>query len=231
MNPIVILPFFVLDWFAIALNWRQIKYLSKPFAMALIIGWTLSTTGFQPGIFIILLLSAQVMGLAGDVFLLFPQRWFFWGLIAFLCGHVLYGILLVRLLTRAIADYTFALVDVYFVVICFGIWLIVMLGFYKILDFEGMAAPASKFLWVACQFYALILSGLVVFSVLLVRISLITSVQSLMLPIGASLFLTSDFLLAYDRFKKHINNGQLIVRITYHLAQISMAIGFVAMIR
>ncbi len=199
--------------------------------MALILGWTLSATGFQLGLFIILLLLSQVMGLAGDVFLLFPQRLFFLGLISFLSGHVLYGILLVKLLKQALTEHTFTLFDVYFVVICIGIWLIVMLCFYKILDFNEMAAPASKRLWVACQLYALILSGLVVFSILLVRISDPTPFQSLLLPIGASLFLFSDILLAYDRFIKRIDHGQLIVRITYHLAQFSLAMGFVAMIR
>jgi len=163
--------------------------------------------------------------------LLFPQRLFFLGLISFLSGHVLYGILLVKLLKQALTEHTFTLFDVYFVVICIGIWLIVMLCFYKILDFNEMAAPASKRLWVACQLYALILSGLVVFSILLVRISDPTPFQSLLLPIGASLFLFSDIFLAYDRFIKRIDHGQLIVRITYHLAQFSLAMGFVAMIR
>ena len=46
-----------------------------------------------------------------------------------------------------------------------------------------------------------------------------------MVAVGASLFILSDFLLAYGMFVKPMQRGDLLVMVTYHLAQVAIAVG------
>jgi uncharacterized membrane protein YhhN len=49
-----------------------------------------------------------------------------------------------------------------------------------------------------------------------------------LLPVGTFLFWVSDSLLAYNKFLNPIRRGQLWVRISYHLAQLCLAAGFLS---
>ena len=91
---IAVLGSFLLDWFAVALEWRRIKPAAKVFAMVMVILWTLFIVGWSTDAFIILLLLAQLFGLTGDIFLIFAEHWFFDGLGAFLIGHLFYNALI-----------------------------------------------------------------------------------------------------------------------------------------
>ncbi len=221
---------FMLDWAAIIFQWKTIKIFSKPLVMILIILWTLITAGWEFSPLILILISGQVFGLIGDVFLQLPRRWFLPGLGAFLVGHICYlGLFIIKL----IDIFESGNQNPYW-----GLW--VMFGLLIFLSlmtiFNWSFSPISKrrtakpFLWKAIRIYAGVLSLNVVIAFLLTSLISIKSIQQLLLPGGAVLFLVSDFLLAYRKFIRSFPHAQFYVRITYHLAQFCLAGGFLAII-
>ncbi len=226
----VVLAGFLLDWAAVGLNWRWIKPISKALAMILVILWTLTWAGWQVDLLVGLLLLAQICGLAGDIYLLLSDRWFMWGLGAFLIGHLFYiSLLVVQNLRMVNAD---RIVDHPILAILLSLlgWGVFLGGFYlmqrPVLTNKAISAPMR----VAIQVYAWILSGLVALSFLTVLIATDFSWLVLALPLGAVLFYVSDSLLAYNRFVREVPFAHLWVHITYHLAQFCLAWGFLALI-
>jgi hypothetical protein len=106
-------------------------------------------------------------------------------------------------------------------------WTAILIGFYRVLK----PIANKKGFWAAIQLYAWILSAMTVIAFILLIIIPQFRWIFLLLPFGASFFMISDSLLAYNRFVKPIARGQLWVRITYHLAQFSLAYGFVGLIK
>ncbi len=220
---------FLLDWLAITFNWIRVKPLSKPLAMSLVIIWTLNAVGPEIGLLVFVLISAQVFGLAGDIFMLFPQGWFLWGLAAFLLGHLFYLALIGMIVFDHISKRMVGPISAWVVFSSIGLWVLIMSAFYWVFRVEVNPLRSARRLWAASQVYAFVLSGLMVAAFLLVIHLPDERGLQWLLPIGGGLFLLSDFLLAYDRFINRIHQGQLWVRITYHLAQFSLAWGFLSM--
>lgn len=226
---IAVLSSFLLDWFAVALEWRKIKPVSKILAMVMVILWTLSVAGWSPDALIILLLLAQLFGLSGDIFLLLADRWFFAGLGAFLIGHIFYtAIIFIDIISSINANlrmHSF-IVALIVAVIFWGLVLLIIYRFFKRDYF--IKHNKGKRLWTLVQIYIWGLSGLTALTVFRILIQYEPTVQMVLLPIGALLFLLSDIILAYDRFVKPILKGQLWVHMTYHLGQFSLAVGFLS---
>jgi len=220
---VIVCAGFLLDWAAIACNWKRIKLFTKPLAMILVFFWTLFSSGWNIDIFILLLLLAQIFGLGGDVFLMFSKKWFMCGLISFLIGHFLYIGLLALIVSQLKLSHlmngvvwrgsTFLLV-----------WVGILIVFYLIYR-PSFKNRASNKLWLAVQFYLWVLVGMVMGTIIAAFSQQELTIMSLLLPIGGVLFLASDSILAYDRFVVNLNHAQLIVRITYHLAQLSLGMG------
>jgi len=226
---IAVLCSFLLDWFAVGFEWRKIKPIAKVLAMVMVILWTLSAVGWVTDFFIILLLLGQLLGLTGDIFLLFPDRWFFAGLGAFLIGHLIYAALIFYDIASS-DNFDLSLPSTLFpITISLIFWCVVLLFAYHIFKRDYFLQHAKgELLWNLVQVYTWILSGL--FALILFR-TLIQSdltVQFFLLPIGGGLFLLSDILLGYNRFVNPIPKGQLWVHMTYHLAKFSLAAGFLA---
>jgi uncharacterized membrane protein YhhN len=227
---LVVLAGFVLDWVAILLHWVKIKPITKIVAMLLLILWTFSAAGWQAELLVVLLVFAQAFGLAGDVLLLLKERWFLWGLGAFLVGHLFYVSVLV-LKFNQIVGVAMNMPGFYWrVVLCVLGWSAVLITFYFIVRKLLGNQRLGRTLWYPIQVYAWILSGMVAFSFLTISISPGFSQLQMLLLVGSVLFLVSDALLTYNRFIHRIKRGQLWVRITYHLAQFCLAWGFLAII-
>jgi alkenylglycerophosphocholine hydrolase len=217
---------FLLDWLAIAFHWKRLKPITKLYAMILVIFWTLSALGWKVELFGGLLVAAQILGLIGDVFLLFSDHWFLWGLISFLIGHVFYIVLNVLLIVDQI-KFEMPENKMLWIVFCVTLWLMILLIFYSVLGPKYKKQHGRDYLWIAIQFYFWVLSGLAVISFLAVLLRPLLLWRYSVLPLGTLLFLTSDVILATNRFIQSIDKAQIKVRITYHLAQILLAIGFV----
>lgn len=223
----VVLSGFLLDWAAILFEWRRIKPFTKVLAMSLVILWTLTVSGWELDVLFYLLLFAQVFGLGGDFFLLFPGRWFMWGLVSFLVGHLFYLTLLGIQIAKCLPSMEMTASIVIGIIVILVVWLFYMVSFFRLM--EPISSRAT--LWIAVQIYAWILSGLTAAGFFLAILQQVQAWQLWLVPFGATLFTISDSLLAYNRFIRPVRLGQLWVRISYHLAQLSLAIGFLLLIK
>jgi uncharacterized membrane protein YhhN len=217
---------FVLDWLAVGFSWIRIERVTKPLAMVMVITWTVAASGWSIQAMVVLLLLAQLCGLAGDILLMLPSRWFLMGLGAFLLGHLLYISLLVWNIYLTAQGVGFTELSLGWILLILIIWVAVLFSFYRFIAPKSPRLTMPLQLWVPIQVYGWILSFLLVFSIIAVVFVSYFSVPFLFLPIGALLFNISDSLLAYDRFKRKMPRIRVWVMVTYHLAQFSLAWGF-----
>lgn len=221
---------FFFDWLAVAFHWVKIKPFSKILAITLLILWTITVGNWQAGLMLGLLVLAQLFGLAGDMFLLFSNRWFMWGLGAFLAGNLLYLSLLAVRFSGAVQAQLISGSIKQWLFLSLVIWGFILGVFYLFIYLPIKRKTFSVPFRSAVQFYALILSLLVAFS-FLTALS-VPQYEGFIwaLPVGSALFILSDAILAYNRFIKKVPRGQLWVRITYHSGQFLLAWGFLGLI-
>ena len=221
---------FLFHWTSVLLEWNRIKPFAKALAMILVIVWTLSSVNFEVNYYIAALLFAQIFGLFGDILLLFPGKWFVWGLGAFLVGHLFYLGLLGVLLLTAWKQGALAGFPLWITIVVFALWISYLITFTRFLSPYVYKKRSDLPFWSAAVIYGAILSFIVIFSVFLVSYIAAFSWIQLCLPVGAALFFISDNILAYDRFVRKVRNGRLWVIVTYHLGQFNLAIGFLYLI-
>ena len=183
---------------------RRLFYLFKPLTMVLIIAVGAIARTPVPAAYKIFILAGLLCSLAGDVSLMFPDRWFTAGLVSFLVAHifyvlafkpgpgrplsagilvpfVLYGLLMFRTLAPSLGGLKLPVL-VYIAAITVMAWL-----------------AASRFIYAG-------------------------GTRPLFAFAGAVLFLVSDSVLAYDRFAKKIGPAQIIILGTYFPAQLLIAL-------
>jgi len=221
---------FLLDWAAITFKWRRIKPFTKPLAMLLVMVWTAINGGQESSFTLGLLLAAQALGLLGDILLLFKEKAFSAGLAAFLAGHFFYLALLINRLPVVFGVGQFSFWALRWLLLGLVLWPGIIALVYRLFRSLPEQENLSRGLWIAIQAYSWVLSAMVVLALIVALQSGGSFFEWFALPLGALLFLVSDSMLTYDRFVKSFNRAQLWVRITYHLAQFSLAWGFLKLI-
>ncbi len=179
-------------------------YVLKPLATVLIIAVALSAATPTPAAYKTLILAGLVLSLAGDVFLLVPEKWFQAGLVSFLAAQVLY-ILAFRPEPGG------------------GLSAPVLLPFllYALLFFR-MLAPGLGRLKLPVLVYTAAITAMAWLAAC--RYVYRGGTKPLLAFIGAVLFLISDSVLAYDRFAKKLGPARLIILGTYFPAQLLIAL-------
>jgi len=175
----------------------------KPGTMALIIvlalyGSKLDTT-FSKWVVVALLFSV-----VGDVFLMLEDKWFVHGLASFLMAHLFY---IGGFLTYFTLDFTAGLLSATILCIISLVFYFIILPEVK----EQGGIPMS----IAVAVYILVIAGMV-------WLSILSGVKILI--IAAILFLISDAVLAYDKFKQAFLVSEHMVMFTYFSAQFLFAI-------
>jgi uncharacterized membrane protein YhhN len=203
----------VLDWIAISRNWVVVHAFAKQgVIIALIAGsWFLTHwTGL-----LVWFGLALVFSLAGDIFLLSP-RLFLPGLVAFLLAHLAY-ILGLNLKTSLLSPIPFGIV-----LGAAGVDALIFPRFRAALRRK----PETRKLVIPVMVYGFILSLMMLSAVATLFRAEWTNVWTvLLMAAGGILFFVSDNLLAQDRFIHPVRNGQLLVMVTYHLAQFALITG------
>jgi uncharacterized membrane protein YhhN len=158
---------------------------------------------------------ALVFSLAGDIFLLSP-RLFLPGLVAFLLAHLAY-LLGLNLKTSLLSPITFGIV-----LGAAGLDALIYPRFRTALHRK----PETRKLEIPFMVYGFVLSLMMLSAVATLFRTEWTNVWTvLLMATGGILFFVSDNMLAQDRFVHPIRNGQLLVMVTYHLAQIALITG------
>ncbi len=190
---------------AISPEWRWLHYLTKPTATALLLYYTVSVaTPFSARY-----RNAIALGLAfaigGDFFLMLPQDYFMAGLICFLLTHCAYIYALVtdRLPVKPLILLIFAVIA-----------LLIFVGLWQVLP-AGMAIPVAIYAAALALMAALAVN----------RASVLPAPDQAqqqaanIAALGGVLFVISDTVLAYARYRFDIPFSPILVLGTYYAAQ------------
>jgi uncharacterized membrane protein YhhN len=222
---------FIINYLVYRYQLEGVKYFTKPLVMISIILWTAVALEKPLALGAILLLCAQGFGFLGDVSLLVPKKGFIFGLAAFLVGHLFYIALVVMVILGALPFEDVRWYQVVFLGLGPVSWVLGMILFIRVFTPVLNARGASQVFQKALRGYAFVLSGLMGFSIALLRLMQGFTMHWLYVAIGGTLFFIADFLLAYDRFVSKNTRVHLVSWVCYHTAQISLAWGLVSLIK
>jgi uncharacterized membrane protein YhhN len=194
------------DWVAVVRRTRRLEYLCKPGTMVALVVAALAldpTDGTQRAWFV----AAFVLSMAGDVFLMLPERplgpvdTFVAGLASFLLGHVAF---IAGLWARDV-DAPRLAVGVVLVAA-----LMLTLGRRIV---AGVRAGPDPSLVVPVTAYMVVISAMVASAI----------GTGVALAVGGSLlFYCSDALIAWNRFIEARRLGPIAIIVTYHAAQVGL---------
>lgn len=191
---------------AVSKGWPVVHQLSKPAIMLGLIGYYLSSAGRRNNSFV----RAMFFCLAGDILLLGQSNdeiYFILGLLAFLVGHVLY-ILAYRQLQWSTPNGGLTKGQKMlsaFPVAAAGVALLVVLF------------PKLDHLTVPVTIYAFVLMLMVITAIF--RSGRTSAGSFLLILLGAVFFMTSDSMLAINKFYTPFDYAGPLIMLTYSLAQ------------
>lgn len=194
----------VLATWSQAASRRRLHLVTKPLTTGLVIAVAAAAAAPVPAAYKTLVLAGLAFSLLGDVALMFPDKWFTAGLVAFLAAQVLYILAFKPLPGHPVSPATF-LPFVLFGLLMFFL-LAPKLGPMKIPVFVYIAAITTMAGFAAARFVD---RG---------------GTRPLLAFVGAVLFLISDSVLAYDRFARKVPGARLIILGTYFPAQLLIAL-------
>ncbi len=207
------LLFAVVDWIAVVLERRRLEYVFKPATMVVMIAGAAQLAFFVGGGRVAAwFLPALAFSLLGDVFLMLPgERWFPFGLGAFLLAHVCYIIGLNPTLPPARS-----------------LWLLIVIGVLDAIVLphvvRGVRDRGSAELRLPVIIYGVVLS-VVLYSGWATWMRPSWSLAGrVLVSVGTTLFFASDLMLAWNRFVRGSKVFHTLVIVTYHLAQLALVI-------
>lgn len=181
-------------------NARWLHYISKPLATALLLFIVVQTVTPVSKRYQWAVAVGLVFSLCGDIFLMLPQDMFVAGLICFLITHCAYIIALTSNVRLAAVPATFVACTLLALAIVWDLW---------------SSLPAELTLPVTVYALVLALMGAQAIS----RAQHLATHSAKLAAIGGVLFLASDTLLAYGKFRFTIPFGPFWVLGTYYAAQ------------
>lgn len=191
------LAFGMADWWATWTQRKSVRYVTKPLALVFLIGVAVTLEPFDTTIRTWMVIGL-VLSLAGDIFLMLPEKWFVAGLASFLLGHVAYVV------AMQMADQSLPMLLV-------GLAVVLVSGAIvgrRIVS--GVDAAGGK------QMVGPVVAYVVIISAMVVSAFGTTAPWAIA---GALLFYISDGTLAWNRFLDKRRFGPLTVMVTYHLGQ------------
>lgn len=196
-------------------GWHRLEYLAKPAVMVCLFIWLFTTAGLQGAL---LWFGIGILfSLAGDIALMFIDRFFMLGLIAFLLAHIAYLIGFNTPLPQT--------TTVWSIVLAF----VIGLGSVRILRriVGSIRAKGEKRLVAPVIIYGTVITLMLLAAMLtLFRLDW-NAAAAVLVSFGAAMFYFSDIVLAWHRFVSPIKNGRMLNIGMYHLAQIAIVVGVV----
>lgn len=197
---------------AAARGWRRAEYFFKPATMIALLTWLVINGGLAGQM---LWFSLGVLfSLAGDIILLFSEKLFIGGLIAFLLAHIAYTI---GFNTLGPPYYLASLIPATMIILT-------TTQFYRKVA-AGMRASCQENLVLPGMAYAVAIS-LMLFSASLTLVKPDWPAGAAILAsAGALLFYISDMTLSWVKCVTTLRNGPAITMATYYLGQILIVVG------
>jgi uncharacterized membrane protein YhhN len=216
---ILALIFAGLETLALWKGWRVLEFVAKPAVMVCLFIWLYATAGLQgalsPPAGITWFGIGILFSLAGDIALMFIDRFFIVGLVAFLLGHVAY---LIGFNTPFPQTTT---------VWSIGLAVVIGLGSVRVLRriAESLRAKGRNRLVVPVIIYGVVITLMLLAAMLTLFRPDWDATAAVLVSFGAALFYFSDITLAWHRFVSPIKNGRMLNIGMYHLAQVAIVVG------
>lgn len=202
------------DWIAAHRKVVILERIFKPGTMLLLMAWLVYTTRLEASALVVFA-AGLLLSLAGDVFLLFSERWFIPGLVAFLLAQVMY-----------IIGFNMPLPGV---PVLWSLVIAIVLGMTaaRVLNriAAGLREKKKDRLVIPVMIYGSVVT-IMLLSALLTLFRLEWSLPAAVLAsLGASSFFMSDLLLAWNKYVQQMKYGRLANMAAYHLGQIAIMVG------
>jgi alkenylglycerophosphocholine/alkenylglycerophosphoethanolamine hydrolase len=214
MYILIILAFIfaALESLALWKGWRWLEFIAKPAVMVCLFTWLSVTAGMQGSL--IWFGIGILFSLIGDVALLFIDRFFMLGLIAFLLAHSAYLVGFNIPFPQTLEVWAFA------IAIVIGLSAVRLLR--RIVD--GVRTKQKR-LVLPVIIYSTIITLMLLSALLTLFRPDWASTPAYLVSLGAVLFYFSDIVLAWNRFVAPIKNGRMLNIGLYHLGQIAIVVG------
>jgi len=202
----------LIDWIAVAKNWKQLEYIAKPATMIALLAWFGLNGGFRG--YARWFAAGLVFSLLGDILLMLPKDRFLAGLVSFLIVHIAY---LVGL-NQTPPPLNFASVILLILVLLTSSQI-----YHRIA--QGLRASNKNKLIKPVLIYSIIISLMLLSALLTLVRKEWQPWSAILISLGALLFFISETFNAWIRFVNPLPYGRLRVMVTYHLGQILIALG------
>jgi uncharacterized membrane protein YhhN len=212
--PILAILFAGLESYALFSKNHRLEFIAKPAVMICLSVWLYLTTGWQ-GAAIWFGLGA-LLSLTGDVFLLWLDRFFVFGLAAFLLGHLAY---LVGFNTPLPPVSTWSIL----------LGLIVGLSAVRVMRriLTGVHTSGQSRMAIPVAIYGAVITLMLLSALLTLSNTSWDALASTCVAVGAFLFYISDIVLAWNKFLSPIRNGRMLNIGLYHAGQFLLIAGVV----
>ena len=197
----------VVDLFAVLKENKKLEYIAKPLLMPILALY------FIFGTFTIgtdwLIGLALLFGCSGDFFLMLEnkEKWFMFGMIGFLIGHIFYIIAFLLSVGENLMNF-----PLWGLILILPVVLILYLMFPKIKDHMGeLKIPVYVYMTAILFMHFTSILRLGVFDIFCPCFFLVY--------IGSLLFISSDSMIAIDKFKEDMEIPNFYIMLTYILGQ------------
>jgi uncharacterized membrane protein YhhN len=202
----------VIDWIAVAKNWKTLEYFAKPGVMVALLAWLWQIGGFQGQM--LWFAAGLVFSMAGDIFLMLPREQFIAGLVSFLLAHLFY-----------LAGFTSAWPPLNLLSLILALIVAITAAQIYRRVAGGLAASGQSGLKMPVLIYTIVISLMMLSALLTLLRPDWLPAPALIASAGAVLFFLSDTFLAWNKFVTPLPYGKLRVIITYHIGQILIVLG------
>jgi uncharacterized membrane protein YhhN len=212
--PILSIVFAGLESYALFSKNRRLEFIAKPAVMICLSMWLYLSTGWQ-GAALWFGLGA-LLSLAGDVFLLWLDRFFVFGLAAFLLGHLAY---LVGFNTPLPPVSTWSIL----------LGLIIGLSGVRIMRriLTGVHASGQSRMAVPVAIYGAVITLMLLSALLTLSNVEWSALASATAALGALFFYASDIVLAWNKFIQPMPRGRMLNIGLYHIGQFLLIAGVI----
>ena len=197
---IIISLLILLSIFAKQYGKQKFYIIVKPLTMLFIIAIPLLEVREEYSVYTYLIMTGLIFSLLGDLYLLFPDRYFNNGLYSFLVAHILY----IFAFNQNVNEY------------CFGITFPILLFIFFVMKYLSSKLGGMKYpVWI----YIIVISIMLYFALNMDKqMGGITYIS-----IGAILITISNTILVFNKFYKKIRLAEPIILSTYFIAQLLFA--------
>jgi uncharacterized membrane protein YhhN len=213
---ILAIIFAVLEAIAVAKDKQRLEYIAKPAVMVCLFLWVYTNTDLQGNAFWYGL--GILFSLVGDVLLMFSSdRLLLWGLVAFLFAHFMY--------ITGFWD-ALAFTNVWSVVLLVIIAINVNRLIRRITS--AMRAKGQDSLVIPVVIYGTVISIMLFVAMSTIYDPAWTTPAAFLVSAGALLFVTSDAILAWNKFVAPMKNGRVWNIVLYYLGQLGIIAGAIS---